>query len=405
MNAENTERSLLDGAIHYLGILKQRKLFIIATTGVAALASIVFAVVSIALPPDRSPLPNVYTAQAILFVTTSEQSSISDSILGALGVDQQTRASTGFSIGDMILEILRSRTILDRLTDDFKLAERYGIGKGVRGKTRETLLGKSRFVYSRNTGSIRIFFEDTDPVFARDVVNRMVELLEEWFVLNRGLAKEKFKQTLEDKLKEVSGDIANLQNRLKSLQRRYGVLNAQELGVSQAESLASLRSQLIMKEIEIKNYSIYSKVNDPRWEQLNEELRNLRELINKNQLTIPEATQESGTQRSVADVAQEFTQLTAELDIQQRIYNTLSPQFEAMKLAPESEAMFQVFEKADTPDVKSGPMRSQLVMMAAGGGFALSVGITLLLHLIEAERRKLKNVRHQRGDSVPDHQG
>ena len=145
---------------------------------------------------------------------------------------------------------------------------------------------------------------------------RSVELLGEWFVMNRGIAKQKSKQILEEKLQEVKADIDSLQERLKSLQQKYGVLNAEELGASQATSLANLRSQLIMKEIEIKNYSIYSKINDPRLDQLNEELQNLRNLISKNQTVVPMVSQESGKQRTIADVAQEFSQLTNELDIQ-----------------------------------------------------------------------------------------
>jgi capsule polysaccharide export protein KpsE/RkpR len=249
------------------------------------------------------------------------------------------------------------------------------------------MLANLKYSYARNTGSLRLSFVDTDPVFARDVVNRTVALLDEWFALNRGLAKQKMKLILEEKLLEVRTDIESLQDRLKSLQRRYGVLNADELGASQAASLANLRSQLILKEIEIKNYSIYSEISDPRLEQLNKELQNLRDLISKNQMTIPDVNQDSGRQRSLADVAQEFSQLTNELDIQQRIFNTLSPQYEAAKLSPESESIFQVFELAEVPDVKTGPQRSKLVMMAFGVSLGLSVAIVLLLDILAGWKR------------------
>jgi uncharacterized protein involved in exopolysaccharide biosynthesis len=87
-------------------------------------------------------------------------------------------------------------------------------------------------------------------------------------------------------------------------------------------------------------------------------------------------------------VAQEFSQLTTELDIQQRIYNTLSPQYEAAKLAPESEPIFQVFELAEIPDVKTGPQRSRLVMMAGAGGLAGSIALVIFLHLLGEWRKE-----------------
>lgn len=384
--AQNHGIDYIELALRYLRLVLKRKWLVVGITGSITLATVVFFLITIKLPPEKSPLPNIYTAEATLFVVPNAQSGISESILNALGVSQQSGQSSGFNNGDMILEILRSRTILDRLIEEFNIFEKYSIPEKEKTKSREFLLASMNHAYSRNTGSLRLSFISSDPVFARDIVNRSVQLLDEWFVLNRSLAKQKSKLILEQKLEEVSADISSLQARLKNLQQKYGVLNAQELGVSQAASLANLRSQLIMKEIEIKNYSIYSRINDPRLEQLNEELQNLRDLINKNQVTITASSADSGKQRTIADVAQEFTQLTNELDIQQRIYNTLSPQYEAAKLAPESEPIFSVFELAEIPDVKTGPNRKKYIVLAFGGGLALSIGIVFLLNFLEKWR-------------------
>lgn len=379
---QTNDRNILEIVLHYYELLMRRKWLIVGITGAITLGTIIFALVSIKLPPSKSPLPNIYTAEAILFVSPNEQSGISDSILQALGMNQPSSVQSGFSNGDMILEILRSRTILDRLSEEFDIPERFGIDTSEKSKTREILLSKFSFIYARNTGSLKLSYVDTDPVFARDIVNRTVILLSDWFVQNRGLARQKMKQNLEEKLAEVRADIDSLQNRLKDLQKRYGVLNAEELGASQAASLANLRSQLILKEIEIKNYSTYSKINDPRLEQLNEELQNLRDLIAKSQTVLPDISQAQGRPRTIADVAQEFSQLTNELDIQQRIYNTLSPQYEAAKLSPESDPIFEVFEMAEIPDTKTGPRRTSIVIKACGASLAFSILLVLAMNLV-----------------------
>lgn len=388
---QTSENSIIDALFHYLSIIISRKWIIIIVTGVITLGTIIFAIISIKLPPEKSPLPNLYTAEAILFVQPNEQSNISDSILSALGMDQQNRQTSNFNNGDMILEILRSRTIIDELLEEFNIFKLYNIPKEKKTEARLALLANLKYSYARNTGILKLSFTDTDPIFACNVANRIVELLDEWFALNRGLAKQKIKLTLEQKLIEVKADIESLQERLKRLQSRYGVLSATELGASQAASLSNLRSQLILKEIELKNYSIYSGISDPRLEQLNKELENLRELISKNQTTIPDLNQDSGRQRTIADVALEFSQLTNELDIQQRIFNTLSPQYEAMKLSPETESIFQIFELAEVPDVKTGPQRSLIVIIAFGGGLGLSIGFVLLSSfMIEWKKKYLK---------------
>ena len=381
------ERSLSEALLHYLSILRTYRWLVIAlSAGVTALAT-GFCILSLVLPPARSPLPNVYRAQAILLIQ-QQNTDLATSIMSALGVEQRTIDSTaGFDSGAFIIQVLGSRPLLDRVVQEYDLSSRYHITENVRGKTRETFRDKLTFSYARTTGAITIAFEDWDPVFARDVVNRMVALLDEWFSQNRGSAKVKQRQMLEEKVNEVKTDISQLENSLKTLQKKYGVLNAQDLGASQAASLADLRSQLILREIDIKNYSTFSLVDDPRLQQLKEERQNILDLIEQIQQGMPESLSATEAQKSLPDVAQEFTRLTLELDIQRRIYNTLSPQYEASKLATESEPMFQVLEMAEAPDLKSGPQRSRIVAVALVASLGAAVALAFVLNSLAQARR------------------
>ena len=396
MNNENPERTLLQNVLFFASIFWRYRILVIVLTGITTLGAIAFCVASVRLPPEKSPLPNKYTAQAMILVQGSGQADVAGSILSALGVDQRSGSSAVRDNGEMIIGILQSRSIIDRLISEFNLAKRYSITENVKGNTRKVVLGIAKFTYSRNAGSLMISYEDIDPVFAKNIVNRLVSLLDEWFSMNRGQAKQKQRRILEEKIGEVKITIANLQDRIKSLQTKYGVLDVQGLSQSQAAATAGLRSQLILKEIDIMNYSSFSKIDDPRLEQLKEERQNLLNLIEQNQLKLPDSNQTAGDAvvstknkpKNLLDVAQSFSQLTIELDIQQRIYNTLSPQYEAMKLAPESEAPFQVLELADIPDIKSGPERSKIVLIAFAGSFFASLALSLLLNVIRGHRRQ-----------------
>jgi tyrosine-protein kinase Etk/Wzc len=397
INNGPAERTLWQGFAYFASIFWKYRFLILAITLVPTLGTIAFCIVSIELPPEKSPLPNLYSAEATVLVQGSSQGDIAGSILTALGVDQRSVAASVRDNGDLIIEILHSRILLDRLIDEFKLTEKYHISKNVKGTTRKVVLGESKTTYDRGAGSLKIAYVDTDPVFAQSVVNRMVSLLDEWFSMNRGLANQKQRQTLEEKINDVKTTITSLQNRIKRIQTQYGVLDVQGLSQSQAATIASLRSQLILKEIDIANYSSFSRIDDPRLEQLKEERQNLLDLIEQNQLKLPDshegqagessASDSSGQQKNLLDVAQEFSQLTVELDIQQRIYNTLSPQYEAMKLAPETEPAFQVLELADVPDIKSGPQRSRIVFLAFVGSLMASLALSLLLNTIRVHAR------------------
>ena len=244
------------------------------------------------------------------------------------------------------------------------------------------LLEKSSFAYNRTTATVTISFEDIDPVFAQDVTNRMVTLLNEWFAQNIGSTNLRQKQLLEEKVKEVKADVDSLESRLKDLQRRYGVLGAQDLGTSQASALAALRSQLILKEIEIKNYSTIAAIEDPKLVQLKDERQNILDLIGQTQQGFTDVQGSSTSKKSLPDIQIEFNNLTVELDIQQKIYNTLSHQYEVLKLTAEPTSTFQVMELAEAPDSKSGPSRSKIVIIATLVAFVLSALFTFFLYAL-----------------------
>ena len=383
---QKSERSLLDGLLYYISIIYRYRKIVLIITCCSMVLSLVFCGLSLLLPPEKSPLPNVYAAQANILIQPNSQADLAQSILVGLGYDQAASSQIGIDNAELVMEVLHSRKLLDKIIDEFDMAARYRITANVRGKTREAVLKRATFAYSRLTGSLKISYEDIDPEFSQRVVNRMVSLLDEWFRQNMGQAKAKQEEMLAEKLEEVKADIARLQEKLKGLQKKYGVLSVQDLGTSQATSLANLRAQLILKEIEIKNYSSFSKVDDPQLAQLRDERQTLLDLINQTQSGMSEASYASSGEISLPDVAQNFSQLTVELEVQQRIFNTLSPLYEAAKLTPESAPVFQILELAEIPDIKARPQRSNIVIVSTMLGLAGSIVFSLLSNLVQKIR-------------------
>jgi tyrosine-protein kinase Etk/Wzc len=386
------ERTLLESLLHYVGIALKYRWLIIVVTAVSALGAIGFSMMTILLPPEKSPLPNLYTANATVLVQKGMNDNLSASILASLGIQSQpTDTALGFEIGLLLVQVLKSRTIIDKVIEEFELMDRYGIESEVRSRARLRVLGSSSFSYNRSTATVTISFKDIDPAFAQAVTNRMVSLLNEWFAQNIGSSNLKQKLLLEEKLKEVKDDVSVLENRLKDLQRKYGVLSAQDLGTSQATALAALRSQLILKEIEIKNYSTIAAIEDPKLQQLKDERQTIVDLISQTQQGLTEALGTSGRTKSLPDIQIEFNNLTVELDVQQEIYNTLSQQYEVLKLTSEPGSAFQVMELAEAPDSKSGPSRSKIVVIAIIAGFVVSTASAFLLHALAQMRRNRKS--------------
>jgi tyrosine-protein kinase Etk/Wzc len=393
MKNSTPELGLLEGLLRYLSIVWRYRWLVIIMTALAAAGVVVFSIVSIVLPPEKSPLPNRYAANAVVLVQRGMSDSLSASILAALGMTAQPAdVVVGFETGELVLLVLRSRTFLDKVIEELGVVDRYHLSGQPKSKVRDTLLSKSDFSYSRTTAAVTISYEDTDRVFARDVTNRMVALLNEWFAQNMGSANLRQKQLLEEKIKEVKADIGQLEGRLKDLQQKYGVLGAQDLGTSQASALAALRSQLILKEIDIKNYSTVSAIEDPKLQQLRDERQNILDLIAQTQQGMVDVQGSSKGKRSLSDIQIDFNNLTVELDVQSKIYNTLSHQYEVLKLTAEPESAFQILELAEIPDSKSGPSRGKIVALVTLGAFVLGVALALLLHSLSEIRKRQGSV-------------
>ena len=392
------ERTLLEGLLHYLSILYRYRLVIAGITGIAAIGVVAFCVASIKLPSQISPLPNRYTASAIILVQRGAETDLSTAIRTALGiVGSPSDTQAGFDTGAFLIMVLRSRTFLDRIVEEFDMVKKYRIKNNIRTLSRAIVMANLRVDDNHTTGSITISYTDTDPVFAKDVANRMVSLLSDWYSQNMGSSKERQRQLLEKKIEEVKSQIADLEDRQNELQKKYGVLSAQDLGATQASALATLRAQLIFKDIDIRNQSDISTADDPKLQQLKKERQAIADSISSMQRGTP--TADSGASpTSLPDVQTEFNNLSVELDVQRKISNTLSHQYEVMKLTADAEPPFQVMELAEIPDQKSGPQRTRIIMEVVAIAFVASIALSFFLNGVSQLRGKKKRAVTKKSD-------
>ncbi len=384
------ERTIFESLIDYLRILISYRWLLFIITVIAVAWAVVFSIISSTLPPEESPFPNQYASHAVLLMQQEEGSSLA-SMFDSLGLAPpggSRGGSAGFDYAQLALRILQSPAILDVLVDEFDIVNRYDIRESIRTFSREAILARSVFDYERNTGTITVSFESIDPVFSKNMVIRMVELLGEWFSSRGGSSRLKQKKLLEEKLSEVSADISILEVHIKDFQEKYGFLTVEELATSQTVMLGDLRSQLILKEMEIINYTQFSKIEDPALVRLKSERNNL---INQISRIEGGFTNSSGTvmpaKRDLPEIAQRYQKLTTDIEIQRKIYEALSQHYELTKLSLESEPVFQILEDPEIPDRKSGPSRGKLCIIVTFMAFLASIILALILNSINKMRK------------------
>jgi len=212
--SQDDEISLID----LLAVLLRYKWMIIIVTALAIIGSVVFSIISIKLPPEKSPLPNKYTPQAHMLIKGGSSSfslpSELSSLAGLAGVSMGGGSSSHSSLATYLST---SNEYLDAVSKEFNLTERYKVKKSPLANTRKALKEALSSSYDEDSGVFTIGFTDIDPAFAKDVVNFAVDWMQNRFD-ELGLDSNSIqKKNLETNIEATYQEILELQHQTQSL--------------------------------------------------------------------------------------------------------------------------------------------------------------------------------------------
>jgi len=200
-------------------VIWRRKVMIIAITFFAMVGVVVFSIISARLPPEVSPLPNLYTSRAYMLITEGRApAGDRETLLGYGGTRR------GPTYAGLALFLLRSNTLLDSVIDDLTLIRRYDYNGLHATLTRGMLRGGLGPRHNEDSGVLSISFTHTDPVFARDVANLTVIQLENRFTelgVDRSRAEQ---ERLELHLAEVFQNILLLDEERRRLEQSVAII-------------------------------------------------------------------------------------------------------------------------------------------------------------------------------------
>lgn len=220
-NEKDDEISLID----LFAVLLKHKFLIIGLTGLGMLVAVIVSIISLKLPPEKSFLPNEYTPKAQMLINDEGSSGglssmLSSSGLGGLASLAGVNVGGGGSSNSALAGYLvQSNSILDSVVDKYNLIERYKIEKSPRAASRDILKKVLKSDFDNDTGVFSISFTDTDPEFAREVVNYVVDLVEERFN-ELGIDKNKLQEAnLKENIQHSYDEILSLQKRIQTLEQ------------------------------------------------------------------------------------------------------------------------------------------------------------------------------------------
>lgn len=240
---KDDEISLID---LFAVLLKYKKMEIVIVAA-AMIFAVIFSVISIKLPPEKSFLPNEYTSTANMLINDSSSSggslasALSSSGLGSLmGVS----AGGGATYSSLAVYLVSSNPLADAIVENFNILDReeFEKSKFPVSDSRKWVSEKLKSNLDDDSGVFSISFTDIDPTFAQLVVNFAVDWLSNRFD-ELGIDKNKIqKANLEKNIESSFAEIQRLQKEVENV--GYSVVSGSSVYSSISLTTTKLQMEL-----------------------------------------------------------------------------------------------------------------------------------------------------------------
>ena len=262
---KNDEISLID----LFAVLLKRKWMIFIITMIAAVFIVVYSIISLKLPADKSFLPNEYTVTANMLIKDSSNSpSMSGAASAAASLMGINLNSGGTSVSSLVVYLTSSNPFYDAIAQQFDLYAKYDFKKSPIANTRNVLKKVVFTDYDEGSGVFSISCKDIDPEFAVQVVNYGVDWLsnrlEELGVDTNIITKENLEKNLDiswNEILKLTKEMSDLQDKVAQGQvvwtKDFTIeQNRIELELSAQKSVyTQLKSQLELLKVNMQTES------------------------------------------------------------------------------------------------------------------------------------------------------
>ncbi len=284
--------------------------------------------------------------------------------LGALGNLAGLGSGTRVS-ADLYAGLLASRLVRDKLAEEFKLAEVYGLE--LRDEVLEELARRVRITVGRKDGLIAVEVDDTSPQRAAALANRHVDELRRvtsQFALTEAQQRRAF---FERELAATRQRLAVAQAELQASGFNESTLRAEPRAAS--ENYARLRAETMAAQVRLQAMRQTLTDETPEVQRQLSTLGSLRAQLDKMGSSVP-----SGT-------GPEYVGRYREFKYQETLFELFARQFELARLDEAREgAPAQTVDTAQAPQRKSKPKRALLAVTATlASGVAIAIGLALRL--------------------------
>ena len=281
--------------------------------------------------------------------------------------------------GAFFVEVLKSRTVQDRLINRFDLRSRYG--KSTYFEARKKLARFTDIEEDRKSGVITLTVTDYEPKVAAQIANAYVEELNRLAVDLNTSSAHRERQFLEDRLAAAKQDLARASAALSQFTSKNSMVDPQNEGRVLMDAAARMQGELIASETELKGLQqIYSDDNvrvrtlKARMAELESQLR---KLVGHSSNAPGQDTAAGWSAYPSMDtlpaLGSHYADLYREAKIQEAVYAFVTQQFEMARIQEAKELpIVRVMDAGVAPEKRSSPIRSLIVAGSVLGALVLA---------------------------------
>jgi len=306
-------------------------------------------------------LPNIYTA-TVKVLPPQQQSSVNAKL------SQQFGNLAGMAAGmagiknpnDVYIGILKSRTVADRLIERFKLKALYDTP--TMDGARIDLAGSS-LINAGKDSIINVQFSDTDPKRAAAIANGYVE---ELIRLTDRLAVTDTSQRrlfYERLLASTRDNLVKAESALQQMQERTGLIEPQSQTTGAIQEVAQLKMQIASRQVQLDTMKSFATEQNPDVVMLKNEIASLRGQLGR--LESQTGVGSVSTAR-IPEIGLRYVRLLREVKLQETLFEMMAKQLELAKMEEAKDpGVIQILDSAVPPELKTSPVRSRIVLVAA----------------------------------------
>jgi len=278
--------------------------------------------------------------------------------------------------GALFVGILESRTVQDRLIEQFDLRRIYHAAK--MEDARAALAAHTRIAEDRKSGIIAVTVTDHDPRLAAAMAQSYVDELDRLVEQVSTSAARRERIFLEERLRAVKQDLDSAAHKFSVFASKNTAIDIPAQSKAMVEAAATLEGQLIAAEAELHGL-------EAMYTEQNVRVRSLRARVTELRAQLGKMGGESGTSaapssetdaslypaiRQLPLLGVTYADLYRQTKIQETVYELLTQQYELAKVQEAKEVpSVKVLDAAVVPTKKSFPPRGLLTVTGAAIAF------------------------------------